>query len=218
MDPARSGLIQPLWNKERPSYDDYVEWSLDAGMFLFWRDGKSFKNTGQTFRSFLKDGYEGERATREDFKLHLNTLFPEVRLKNTLEVRSVDSLPPELALASLAVWTGILYDDSALDAALGLIERFTFDAVEASRPGLIARGLHAELCGKPAFEWAEHLLRMAERGLINRARQKDGQDESVFLAPAAEILQSRVLPAERAIQRWQAGASLIEATRLRLPQ
>lgn len=218
MDPSRSGLIAPLWKKSHPTYDDYVEWSLDAGMFLFWRDGRSFKNTGQTFRSFLEDGYEGEHATLGDFKLHLTTLFPEVRLKNTLEVRSVDNLPPELALASLAVWTGILYDDSSLESARELVDEFTFDKVEESRPGLVARGLHAELCGRSAFEWAERLLELARRGLGARARYKEGKDESVLLLPAEEILQSRVLPAERAVARWQAGATLIEATRIALPE
>lgn len=218
MDPSRSGLLEPLWKKSHPTYDDYVEWSLDAGMFLFWRDGQSFKNTGQTFRSFLKDGYEGERATREDFKLHLTTLFPEVRLKNTLEVRSVDGLPPELALASLAVWTGILYNDSALESARELVDEFTFEKVEESRPGLVARGLHTELCGRSAFEWAERLVELARKGLRARARYKEGKDESVLLLPAEEILQSRVLPSERAVARWQAGATLIEATRIALPE
>lgn len=228
MDPARSGLIAPLWNNAAPTYDDYVEWTLDAGMFLFWRDGQSFKNTGQTFRSFLQDGFEGQRATLEDFKLHLNTLFPEVRLKNTLEVRSVDSLPPDLALASLAVWTGILYDDSSLESARELVEEFTFEGVEESRPGLVSRGLHAELCGRPAFEWAERLLTMARTGLENRARLHEGRDESTLLKPAEEILESRRLPAERAVERWEACTNrseagrgdarcLIEATRMPLP-
>lgn len=218
MDPSRSGLIESLWMKSELKYDDYIEWALDAGMFLFWRDGQSFKNTGQTFRSFMEDGFQGHRATQGDFKLHLQTLFPEVRLKNTLEVRSVDSLPPELSLASLAVWTGILYDDVALESARELVDGFTFHAVEASRPGLVARGLHAELCGKPAFEWAERLFELARRGLENRARLEQGKDESVFLAPAEEILVTRMLPSERAVRKWEAGASLIEATRIPLPE
>jgi glutamate--cysteine ligase len=218
MDPSRSGLIESLWQKTELKYDDYIEWSLDAGMFLFWRDGKSYKNTGQTFRSFMEDGFQGHSATQGDFKLHLQTLFPEVRLKNTLEVRSVDSLPPDLALASLAVWTGILYDDASLESARELVDAFTFHAVEASRPGLIARGLHAELCGKPAFEWAERLYQIAQRGLVNRARFDGGKDESVFLAPAEEILRTRTLPSERAVQKWEAGASLIEATSIPLPE
>jgi len=60
-------------------------------------------------------GYE--RATFGDWKMHLNTLFPEARLKSTLEVRSSDSLPSRLGCAVPALFTGILYDDQALSEA-----------------------------------------------------------------------------------------------------
>ncbi|HTQ02879.1 MAG TPA: glutamate-cysteine ligase family protein, partial [Polyangiaceae bacterium] len=117
MDPSRSGLIAPLWRLERPTYRDYVEWALDAGMFLFKRGERVLKNTGQTFRAFLADGFEGERATLEDWRLHLNTLFPEARLKNTLEVRACDAQSRELTRAVPALFTGILYDERALAEA-----------------------------------------------------------------------------------------------------
>ncbi len=93
MDPSRSGLIPELWEKERPSYRDYAEWALDAGMFLFKRDGQVIANTGQTFRSFMKDGFADHRATLADWKLHLQTVFPEARLKNTLEFRPATRCP-----------------------------------------------------------------------------------------------------------------------------
>ncbi len=54
MDPARSGLVERIWRAARPRYTDYVEWALDAGMFLFKRDGAVVANTGQTFRSLLE--------------------------------------------------------------------------------------------------------------------------------------------------------------------
>src|SRR3954465_6125314 len=76
MDPSRSGLIPSLWSPGKKTYRDYVEWALDAGMFLFKRDNKVIANTGQTFRAFIKDGFEGHKATLNDWKLHLQTLFP----------------------------------------------------------------------------------------------------------------------------------------------
>src|SRR5690606_3727337 len=94
-------------------------------------------NTGQTFRDFMQNGFEGHQATLADWRLHLTTLFPEVRLKNTLEVRSVDSLPPELATAALAVWTGLLYDEQALRSAAELTTEWSLPSVESARPELI---------------------------------------------------------------------------------
>jgi glutamate--cysteine ligase len=88
MDPSRSGLIPSIWSNPRPGYRDYVEWALDAGMFLFKRDGNVVANTGQTFRSFMSEGYQGHRATLADWKLHLQTLFPEARLRCAAATRS----------------------------------------------------------------------------------------------------------------------------------
>ena len=90
MDPDRSGLLPRLFEDDA-SYGDYVQWALDCPMFLVKRDDRFLANAGQSFRDFWKNGFEGERATQGDWQLHLNTLFPEVRLKRTIEVRGADS-------------------------------------------------------------------------------------------------------------------------------
>jgi glutamate--cysteine ligase len=150
--------------------------------------------------------------------LHLTTLFPEVRLKNTLEVRSVDALTPDLAMASLGIWTGLLYDQEALNAASALVEPWTFSEVESGRSQLCDRALSAPVCGRDGFAWAEALFEIAKGGLSRRARKNSaGQDETVLLAPAQEILERRKVPAERALQRFAESGSLISATKITLP-
>jgi glutamate--cysteine ligase len=66
MDPDRSGLIPSLLRHPKPGYREYVEWALDAGMFLIKRGARVIANTGQKFRDFLANGYQGERATFAD--------------------------------------------------------------------------------------------------------------------------------------------------------
>jgi glutamate--cysteine ligase len=219
MDPARSGLIPRVFDAAQPSYQDYVEWALDAGMFLFKRAGQVVANTGQTFRDFLARGYEGHRATRADWVLHLSTLFPEVRLKNTVEVRPIDSLPPELALAAIALFTGLLYDDEALTGAEALTAGWRYDAVQAARPRLVAEGLAAPLPFSEHDGWtlAERLLDLARAGLERRGRPGAGtSDEAHFLRPAERLVERRVSPAGEVLSRLAAGQSVIEATRQRL--
>ncbi|HMJ12742.1 MAG TPA: glutamate-cysteine ligase family protein [Polyangiaceae bacterium] len=197
MDPHRSGLIPALWRKERPRYRDYVEWALDAGMFLFKRGDRVFANTGQSFRDFLKNGFEGERATHADWKLHLNTLFPEVRLKSTLETRSVDSLPTDLACALPALFTGILYDERALSEAEELTRPLSYEAVERARPELIEKGLAAELQGQSVRALAERLVEIAQGGLRRRKRlSSEGRDETIHLARLAELVAAGKTPAD----------------------
>jgi glutamate--cysteine ligase len=217
MDPARSGLIRSLWTRP-PHYEDYVEWALDAGMFLVRRGDQIIRNTGQTFRDFMSRGFEGHHATLDDWRTHLVTLFPEVRLKNTLEVRSVDVLPPELALAALGVWTGILYDQRSLNDTATLLASWSYEELEGSRSELCSRALHAPLFGRSGFEWAADVLQLAEQGLKRRARlDETRRDESVYLHPAREILESRLVPAERALQIFKDTGSLVAATEIELP-
>lgn len=182
MDPERSGVILPLLQSKARRYRDYVEWALDAGMFMFKRDGNIFDNRGQSFRAFMRDGFEGHLPTYGDWKTHLSTLFPEARLKSTLEVRCCDSLPANLACSLPALFTGILYDPKALDAAEQLATSVSPDAMENARPELVARGLGAKVGDRLAREFAVDLLEIARGGLERRGRlNPKGKDESVHL-------------------------------------
>ena len=197
MDPSRSGLIPSLWSPGKKTYRDYVEWALDAGMFLFKRDGKVVANTGQTFRAFIQDGFEGHKATLGDWKLHLQTLFPEARLKNTLEVRSCDSLPAHLATAVPALFTGILYDSRAMDQAIELLAPIDYATMAAARPALIRQGLTAPLGEKTGAQLAQSLYEVASSGLSRRGRRNaQNEDERRFIKPLERLLSSAEAPAD----------------------
>ncbi len=197
MDPSRSGLIPALWGKERPRYADYVEWALDAGMFLFRRNGVFIHNTGQTFRSFLLSGFDGHRATFADWALHVNTLFPEARLKRTIEARACDCLPMRLVGAVPALCTGLLYDAEALGQATELALSLDLAVVTAARPELVAEGLDGAVGSVPVRRLAEQIYQIAEGGLARRARLgRGGRDERAVLAPLGELVERGECPAD----------------------
>jgi glutamate--cysteine ligase len=222
MDPTRSGLIAPLWKKERPTYRDYVEWALDSGMFLFKRGERVIQNTGQSFRGFLASGFRGERATLADFRLHLQTLFPEARLKNTLEVRACDAQTDPFALAVPALFTGFMYDDVALGQAEELSRRFDFETLEASRPALVQKALKASIGTEPVAPLAQRLLEIASGGLERRARlDAEGRDERRYLEPLIALVAEGRCPADELTRGLATGqelpvAELIRRTRLDL--
>lgn len=197
MDPSRSGLVPALWNKDHPRYSDYVEWALDAGMFLFRRQGEFVHNTGQTFRSFLADGFDGHRATFADWVLHVNTLFPEARLKRTIEARACDCLPLGLVGSVPALFTGLLYDLKSLDAATELAMSIDLGVMQQARPALVANGLSGAVGSVPVQKLAERIYEIAEGGLARRARVgKSAKDERALLAPLGALLQRSECPAD----------------------
>jgi glutamate--cysteine ligase len=196
VDPDRSGLIPAMWS-EKAGYEQYAEWALDVPMFLVKRENRFLANTGQTFRSFWSDGFEGARATLGDWQLHLNTLFPEVRLKKTLEIRGADMQSAAHCPALAALWAGIFYDDAALAEADTLTRDFRHDELAALRGELHTAGLRATFRGAPLRELAVRVVEIAERGLQRRGiRGADGATEEVFLADIKRLVLAGKTPAD----------------------
>jgi glutamate--cysteine ligase len=178
-DPDRCGLL-PFVFKDGAGFADYLEYALDVPMFFVVRDDVWKPAHGMTFRKFIRKGFDGARATLDDFVLHLSTLFPEVRLKQYVEVRGADSGDPAAVLALAAFWKGILYDGASRRAAWELVRDLTFKErqrllEEVSRQGPATR--IAAAAGRPEGSSARPLLvrdllidlvRLARQGLNNQ--------------------------------------------------
>ena len=201
VDPDRTGLVPGLW-KDGAGYADYIEWALDVPMFLVKRGDDYLPNTGQTFRQFWKDGLGEHQANQSDWRLHLNTLFPEVRLKRTIELRSADAQPLDLAPALSALAVGLTYDEGALSAAEALVAPFSHDEVAALRREVWRTGLKTPFRGKPLAALAEVVLDIAKGGLARRAiKDGEGRDETRFLSSLIALAASATTPAEMLLAR-----------------
>jgi glutamate--cysteine ligase len=197
VDPDRSGLVPHVW-KDDAGYADYAEWALDVPMFLIKRGDEPVANTGQTFRSFWKDGFKGHRALLSDWQMHLNTLFPEVRLKKTLELRAADAQTQAMACAMPALWTGILYDEKALSEADELTGDYTYDEVQELRTRVWKDGVRAAVRGAPLAKVAERVVEISEGGLARRSLvTREGKDERVHLKRLKELIAGGQSPADR---------------------
>jgi glutamate--cysteine ligase len=220
VDPDRTGLLPALWKPAR-GFDDYVEWALDVPMFLFKREGHAVANAGQTFRQFWASGFQGHSATLEDWKLHLNTLFPEVRLKKTIELRGADMQSTDMACALPALWTGILYDEEALAKAEELTEGWTYDEVAGLRERVWREGLRARFRGSGLAAIAEQLLTLAEGGLERRGLKdpKTGRDERVHLVRLRRLVGQGLTPADVLLEHTSRAsdpvAAMLDQTTLR---
>ncbi|HEX6246120.1 MAG TPA: glutamate-cysteine ligase family protein, partial [Polyangiales bacterium] len=197
-DPDRTGLLPFMWGEDA-SFERYAQWALDVPMFLVKRDARVVRNTGQTFRAFMRDGFQGAEATLSDWTTHLGTLFPEVRMKKTIEVRGADSASRELVPALPALCKGFLYDAQAREAAEALGERLGgYDQVQAVRSAIAEKGLRAQLAGRSVQAWAGDLLDIARAGLqrLNVVDPVSGRDESVYLEPLEALVVAAQTPAD----------------------
>ncbi len=199
-DNDRSGLVPGLW-KKNATFVDYIEWALDVPMFMFKRNGEKMVNTGQTFRSFWKSGFSGHKPTFTDWQTHLNTLFPEVRLKKTIEIRGADAQGSKLACTLPALWTGILYDAQALAAADAMTADWTHDEVSATRKEVWQKGLGSRFRAGTLQPFAEKLIEIAEGGLERRAfMSPSGKDERAHLRTLKELVAAGQTPADKLLE------------------
>ena len=68
----------------------------------------SVKTLGWASVGFMDKGFEGFYPTLDDWKLHSNLYFPEVRLRNFIEIRNHDCVGNELQYSVPALYKGIL--------------------------------------------------------------------------------------------------------------
>ncbi|MEN9833980.1 MAG: hypothetical protein RL011_173 [Pseudomonadota bacterium] len=99
--------------------DEYLEFALRAQVvFIAELD---YRCPNLSFGEWLERPVEGVSPTLNDFITHLTLMFPEVRPRGFLELRSVDCQPRAFQGVPSAYWTGLLYDDKTLDALLALL-------------------------------------------------------------------------------------------------
>ena len=196
VDPARCGFVPAMFDNSF-SYAAYAEWALEAPM-LFLRRGGEYLRPEITFRQLLEEGHDGQPATRGDWADHLSTLFPEVRLKKVLEIRSADCVGPELTASLAALYRGLLYDPEALSEAARLLPPVSYtqhlELMEvARREGLRGKWNNVSLAGA-----AREMVEIATRGL----ERLDGGD-APLLEPLEELAASGRSPAERVLKAFE---------------
>ncbi len=191
-DPDRTGML-PFVFEEGFGFERYVDYALDVPMYFVYRDGRYLDASGQSFRDFLAGklpALRGELPTLLDWENHLSTIFPEVRLKQFLEMRGADGGPWKSLCALPAFWTGLLYDSSSLDAAWDLVKGWSEEQRWQLRTDVPKLALKAQIGGRNLRGVARECLEIARAGLEARGiigcRQRS---ESLFLDALDEIVE-----------------------------
>ncbi|GAO40295.1 putative glutamate--cysteine ligase [Sphingomonas changbaiensis NBRC 104936] len=205
-DPHRTGML-PFVFEDGFGYERYADYALDVPMYFVFRDGKYIDAAGQSFRDFLKGelpALPGEKPRLSDWSDHLSTAFPEVRLKTFLEMRGADGGRWSRICALPALWVGLLYDNTALDAAWDLVKPWSMDAREALRNDVPRLALEAPLPGGGVLrDIAGEVLEIAASGLRTRARLSSAGDSEVgFLEPLNDVVRTGRPPAQRLLDLY----------------
>jgi glutamate--cysteine ligase len=204
VDPDRQGLLDHVFDGVGPTYDRWIEYALKVPLFFIMRGDDLFDCAGLPFGDFLRNGFQGHEARMGDWELHLSTLFPDVRLKTYLEMRTADCVKPAILPALPALWKGLLYDPSARAAAWDLVKGWSMEERWAHREAVARDALAAPAPGGrfQTLDLARELLAIAAgalRGMAEPATLASGEgvpDESVHLHGLEALIASGRCPAD----------------------
>jgi glutamate--cysteine ligase len=205
-DADRCGML-PFVFEDGFGFERYADYMLNVPMYFVYRDGKYIDAAGLDFKDFLKGKLSvrpGELPTVNDWADHVTTAFPEVRLKKYLEMRGADSGPLPMLAALPALWVGLLYDQSALDAAWDLVKGWSVADHDFLRRETPKTGLATQFKGRPLSELGREVVEIAHAGLRARKRlDAQGRDETIYLAPLDRAVASGQALADELLEKWQ---------------
>lgn len=175
VDKERSGSV-PNSFKEDFGYEEYAEYILDASPITIVKDG-DFINIGSETVEGLMDKYV---FTEKEIKHIMNMVFPDVRVKNCIEIRVGDSLPYPYNLAYITLIKGIFYDDVALEYLYDFSQRREEEQVEKAKRYMYEKGFGAYFGFKTTYEYILILFDLAKKSL--------NKEEKEMLKPLEKLM------------------------------
>ena len=205
-DADRTGML-PFAFEHGFGFEQYVDYALDVPMYFVHRGEDYLDASGLSFRDFL-DGklsiLPGEKPHMGDFEDHLSTIFPEVRLKQFLEMRGADTGPWNQLCSMPAFWVGLLYDQAALDAAWDWVKDWSEEERDQLRRDVPKYGLQTKFRNQTMQDLVKIALVLAREGL--KSRQKfngHGELETVFLDDLDHMAKTGQSNADILIEKYQ---------------
>lgn len=199
-DNSRCGLIdEKLFDDSFEfGFNDYKERLLDIPMIFIVRDNYIIKVNGEiNFRQYLNQGYQGIIPNYQDWELQMSLFFPDVRLKNFIEVRNIDCQSTELTLAMPAFCKGILYNEQARLEVMDILKVFKWDDLNELRSLTPKHGIDVNLNGIDIADIAKEIVNVSFQSL----KSMDTQEEK-YLLPLLNLLKDNKTPADIILEKW----------------
>ena len=205
-DPDRTGLLPFVFEKGF-SFEKYTDYALSVPMYFINRNHQYIDMTKYTFKEYLDENSnnQDDAILLKDWEDHLTTLFPQVRLKQYIEIRSMDACSWDLICSQPAFWIGILYDDEIMDNVKEITESWTQEDREYLNKTVPQEGLQSTFKEKKLISFAQDFFELSKKGLKKRNRlSKNGEfDESIHMKDLEKNLENGCSPADCLINKYK---------------
>jgi glutamate--cysteine ligase len=161
-------------------YERYADYMLDVPMYFRLSRRQIHRRRRASFRDFLKGKLSvlpGEKPRRVGLGRSSFHRVPRSALKASSKCAGADGGPWNRICALPALWVGLLYDQTALDAAWDLVKDWDMEGREKLRAEVPKLGSTHRLPGGGTLrDIAAEVLAISRSGLNARGRLNDAGD------------------------------------------
>ena len=181
---------------EEFSFDEYINKVMQSPVIFLNKGRNPLEINGRmNFEDYMEKGFEGFEATLEDYKLHANLYFPEVRLRNFIEIRNHDCT--SMPYSVLAIYKSILYNKYAMSEIEELFKPFSHMDFAELRYNIPKNALRCSIKNYTVLDIAKEILYISEKSLIEM-----NTGEEKYLEPIKELTLNGLCPADIILRSW----------------
>ena len=178
------------------SFEKYIDTVMETPIIFLNKDNQTIDVNGKiNFEDYLNNGYEGFEANIEDYKLQANLYFPEVRLRNFIEIRNHDCT--NMPYSVLAIYKSILYNKYAMSEIEELLKSFSHVDLAELRYNVPKNALQTNIKNHKVLDITKEILYIAEKSLIEM-----NTGEEIFLEPIKELTLKGLCLADIILRNW----------------
>jgi len=194
-DNSRTGLPETFLSADF-HLDDYINWALKASPYHLKRDDEEIQTTDWNFQQLLDGEHPDLKMAMDDWEEHLGMLFPDIRIKNILEVRVVDSVIPEYSLAVPALIGALLYNESVFSSVQTTLMDLPQEEFKIYKKAVAKDALHSEV-NRTNFAKTGRLI-------VEKALEGLGSAEENWLLPFFEqYTKDGLTPADETLELFR---------------
>jgi glutamate--cysteine ligase len=199
---SRGGIMSIAF--EKITFEKYFDYVINYPILFAIRDKVYIKPNGQTFKDFVNGKFKNlkDEANLRDFEVHLATIFTEVRLKQYVELRSLDTCDWGCICDGPAFFTGLFYGE--IDEIFNIVSKWTKQEVMNAYMESPKQGLMTELAGKKLFEWGRIFLELSKEGLVKRNKlNSSNKNETIYLHHTENVIKNKKNRAQLLINKFE---------------
>ena len=203
------GGIMPI-TFEKVNFEKYIDHVVNYPILFLKKNENYHYPNGQTFNDYLHGNLsflKGKKPTLKDFENHLGTIFTEVRVKQIIEFRSLDTCNFGCICNGPSFFTGLIY--GSLNETYEIIKNWKREHVMEAYLNAPKQGLNTLLNGKKLIDWGKIFLDLSKKGLEKRNElNKSGKNEIIYLKHIEEIIKNKKTRSEMLIEQFNKSKNL----------